>query len=68
MQDEQNATIYVDHHALAGKPLFVGSFVEASETVWAMKALTRIYARIETPGGRYDSARLEAMRGERLRG
>jgi hypothetical protein len=64
MDDEPQATLYLDHGALKGEPLFTGSFIEAVKMVWVMAPVARSYARIETAEWSYDAGQIEDMRRE----
>jgi hypothetical protein len=64
MHDQREATLYLDHGAVKGGPLFIGRFTTAVKMAWAMEATARACARIETPAWVYDAAQLESMRKE----
>jgi hypothetical protein len=59
------ASLYLDTQgALTNEPIFVGTFRNACKMVWAMTAVARGYARIETPDQSYAAADLEHLRSE----
>jgi hypothetical protein len=64
MDDEPEASLYVDIGPFQGVPLFTGSFVDMYKMVGVMPAASRLKARIVTASGTYVAAQIEGMQRE----
>jgi hypothetical protein len=62
MDDESEASLYVDIGPSPEEPLFTGAFVDMCDMVWVMPAASRLRARIVTADWTYEPAQLEYMR------